>query len=131
MLSKVDENRPYALEIELQGLPKTTNGSHQHWRVKHAQSKAWKTRVFALSWPKRPAQPLKRAKITYTRFSSTQPDFDNLVISFKAIQDGLRQAGIIADDKQANVIGEYCWFKAQPKSGRITVRVEELSCPAT
>ncbi len=115
----------YMIEINLEGLPRTANGSHGHWRVKAQRTKALKQRVFAKAWPLRPAVPLSRARITLTRISSVEPDYDNLVISFKPVLDGLRQAGIISDDKMS-VIGrpDYLWQKCAPKAGSIHVRVE-------
>jgi Holliday junction resolvase RusA-like endonuclease len=123
--SKVDKSpKPYTLEFTLKGLPKTTNGSHEHWRVKHGRVKAWKMRVVEAAWPNRPAQPLKSARITYIRYSSVECDYDNLVISFKAIQDGLKQAGIITDDRRHNVKATYLWRYIAPKKGMIQVTVE-------
>lgn len=120
-----DASPPYVLEFTLQGLPRTANGSHGHWRAKHAQVRAWKQAVFTAAWHKKPAQPLASAVLCLTRHSSTCPDFDNLVMSFKPIIDGLRQAGILVDDRKAN-IGEpkYKWIQAPRNAGFITVRVE-------
>jgi hypothetical protein len=117
----------YVLEFELKGLPRTTNGSHGHWRAKHARNKALKARVFASCWHLRPDSPLTLARITLTRISSVEPDFDNLVISFKPVVDGLRQAGIIIDDKRKNVgRPEYLWEKCKPGGGHIKIKVEGL-----
>lgn len=114
----------YKIEFEIDGLPRTTNGSHGHWRVKHAHTLAWQKRVFDKAFPLRPSEPLTSARITLTRLSSNEPDFDNLAISFKPVIDGLRRAGVIADDKQS-VIGrpEYAWEKTSPRKGRIRVCV--------
>jgi Holliday junction resolvase RusA-like endonuclease len=114
----------YLLEFELTGLPRTTNGSHGHWRAKAAQTKQWKQKVFAKAWPLRPSEPLDCALITFTRFSSVEPDFDNLVISFKPIMDGLRQAKIIVDDKKKNVgRPEYLWEYAPKGKGKIKIKI--------
>jgi hypothetical protein len=115
----------YVLEFTLPGLPRTANGSHGNWRAKHAQVRAWKQATFAHAWPKRPPEPLTRAVISFKRHSSTEPDFDNLAISFKPILDGLRQAGVIVDDKRANVgRPNYDWEYAPRNKGFISVRVE-------
>ncbi len=120
-------NRPpicFALKFELPGLPRTTNGSHGHWRVKAAHSKTWKQKVFTACWHLRPLWPLKAARIVLTRVSSVEPDYDNLVISFKPVIDGLRQAGVIADDKMS-VIGAptYAWRKCKPGLGHVVIEV--------
>lgn len=115
----------YVLEFTLPGLPRSANGSHGHWRVKHAQTKRWKQAVFTKAWPFKPPQPLTSAALTLTRMSSVEPDFDNLVAGFKPIIDGLRQAGVLSDDKRVNVgRPDYRWEYAPPKAGRVRVRVE-------
>jgi Holliday junction resolvase RusA-like endonuclease len=74
------------------------------------------------AWSGNPA--LDKARVRFTRHSSIRPDFDNLAASFKAVQDGLIDAGVIANDTFA-VIGnpEYSWEKASPKGGKITIEV--------
>jgi Holliday junction resolvase RusA-like endonuclease len=126
MIAKVaTDSGKYTLEFQLSGLPRTTNGSHGHWRTKQAQVKALKARVFASCWHLRPDVPLSLARITLTRASSVEPDYDNLVISFKPVIDGLRQAGVIVDDKRKNVgRPEYLWEKCKPGDGHIKVKVE-------
>ncbi len=71
--------------------------------------------------------PLKKAKLTLTRFSSIKPDFDNRVISFKPIIDGLVLAGVIEDDNE-DVIGipEYPHEKTSPRKGQIRIHVEAI-----
>lgn len=117
----------YRLEFTLQGLPKLANGSYGHWRVRAAAAKAWKQRSFATAWPDRPPQPLKKAKVTLIRHSSSEPDFDGLVSSFKNVLDGLKQARVIEDDR-GSVIGQpsYQWAKSAPKKGFVTVIVESI-----
>lgn len=117
------ERKPYSLTIKLPGLPKTANGSHGHWRAVAAEKKRWKQKVFTAAWPYRPSAPLEHALIECTRFSSVEPDEDNLVISFKACVDGLKQAGVIKDDKRKNVTRKYMWERAPRNAGRIVIRV--------
>lgn len=126
----------YTLEFSIQGLPKNVTNNMVHWRKKHAEAKKWKLFVIAevrrhlmrapdLKDYRRPK--LERAKLTLTRHSSSEPDFDGLVASFKHVIDGLVEAGVIANDKTSN-IGQpnYVWVKAKPKQGFITVKVEEV-----
>lgn len=72
-----------------------------------------------------PPKPLKRAKLTLTRCSSQEPDFDGLVSSFKHIIDGLILGGIIENDKMSN-IGQptYIWEKAPREKGKVIIEVE-------
>lgn len=70
-------------------------------------------------------QPLQTARLTLTRYSTIEPDYDGLVSSFKPIIDGLVEAGFLAGDKRANIgVPDYRWEKAKRGQGRITVRIE-------
>jgi Holliday junction resolvase RusA-like endonuclease len=117
----------YRLELELIGLPKTVNGPHGSWQRAAAERKKWRSLVEQATLGKRPSKPLDTARITLTRLSSNEPDYDNLAASFKSVVDGLRDAGIIVDDKKKN-IGAciYLWEKTSPKNGKIRVLVEEI-----
>lgn len=116
-----------ALSFKLAGLPKTTNASrrHGHWGALLSESRKWKKAVWAaVQIAGKPTQPMRSARIELIRHSSTEPDFDNLVSSFKWILDGLIDAGVITSDKSI-VIGQptYMWKKARPGNGMIEVRV--------
>lgn len=118
----------YRLEFSLPGLPRTTNASHVHWAIKSKHNKKWKEAVY---WRAHklglPVKPLASAKLTLTRFSAKEPDFDGLVSSFKPLIDGLTKAGVILDDKQS-VIGQprYLWQFAKMREGRVTILVESV-----
>lgn len=132
----------FRLEFTIEGLPKTTNGNaRRHWRALHNEAKTWKKHVLdaekKTSWHTKASDdppkalinpcPLDKAKLTLTRFSSSEPDWDGLVSSFKHVIDGLVEAGVIVDDKMS-VIGQpqYFWVKCAPKKGRIKVEVESF-----
>ena len=116
----------YVLEFTLVGLPKTPN-SRQHWAEKMKHTRLWRDYSCMSARRNRPPRPLTKAKVTYTRHSFTSPDFDNLVASFKPIQDGLIDAKIIVNDS-FDVIGQpsFVWVKAPRGSGAVTVRVEAV-----
>lgn len=116
----------YSLEFVIKGLPSTSN-THRHWRIAGGDRKKWKEAVVAIcSTRSKPRVPLKKACLFCVRFSSSEPDYDNLVISFKAAIDGLKVAGIIEDDKSSVIVErKYSWIKAAPKDGAIMIRVEE------
>lgn len=118
----------YVLELKIDGLPKPTNRTNVHWRVRHAHAQAWKTKVFSHAWPLKPAHPLTSAALTLTRGSSHPTDFDGLVSSFKHVIDGLVQARVIIDDKMS-VIGQpkYEWVKAPRKQGFISIKVVQTT----
>lgn len=118
----------YVLEFEIMGLPKMPNSLlGSHWRTRSGHATKWARHVWVKTIGKRPKHPLLKAKITCTRFSSVESDFDGLSGSFKSILDGLKKAGVITDDSPS-VIGrpEYEWQKTKPKEGKIRVKVEEL-----
>lgn len=114
---------PYVLRFELDGLPKMPNNGHGHWRADHERKKKWKEKVILLVGYRRPAVPLEKACVKLTRFSSVQPDYDNLVASFKPIIDGLRYAKVLKDDRMTNFRPECEWIKAPQGLGKIRVEV--------
>ena len=118
----------YSLTFELEGLPKSQTNNYGHWRTRAKSKKDWEDRVIAATITQWPKDPLTEAKLTFTRCSSSEPDFDNLVASFKPVMDGLVRARIILDDKPS-VVGQpqYRWEKAAPKQGKIRVQVVEPS----
>jgi len=119
---------PYTLEFEIEDLPKTTNSfKRQHWTHKWKEAQKWKALVLIHTQGKIPSYPLKRAKLTLTRCSSSPPDSDGLVSSFKHVIDGLTNADILFDDAFTVIrMPEYKWEKAPPKKGKIKVSVVEL-----
>jgi hypothetical protein len=116
----------YSLIFEIRGLPKTGNELLRgHWKTRTGVARTWKRRIWASCWHLKPDSPLIKAKLTLTRFSSRECDFDNLVSSFKSCIDGLVEAGILANDKRENIDQpSYLWVKAKPKQGKIHIRVE-------
>lgn len=117
----------YRLEFELAGLPSTPNGAHGAWQVAYKKRKEWRGRVKLRVIMQRPPAPLQKSRVTMTRCSSRQPDYGNLVASFKSVLDGLKDGGIIFDDAPKYVEDVYKWEKAKPKESKIRVLVEELS----
>lgn len=117
----------YRLEFISHGLPPTGNKIlRMHFRAYARLRDAWeKTILVHAANSGKPKTPLTKAKITFTRFSSVEPDADNLRFSYKPLLDAMKRAGIILDDKPG-VIGEpSCfWVKARAKEGSISVVVE-------
>lgn len=118
----------YKLEFEIPTLPPTTNSHGRvHWAVKAKIARDWKTLVVWAVGSKTPKKPLQKAKVTITRFSSAECDFDGLVSGGKHLLDGLIVARVIIDDK-FSVIGQpnYQWEKAPPRKGKVAIKVEEI-----
>jgi hypothetical protein len=117
----------YELSFTLKGLPKLTNGSRTHWRVKHAHALKWKLRVSLACHGRKPREPLSKAHVRITRCSSVEPDFDGLVSGGKHLIDGLVECGVLVGDKMS-VIGrpEYLWEKRKPRDGHVIVEVKSI-----
>lgn len=117
----------YSLDIELPGLPRMVNDlGSAHWAVKHKHNRYWNMAVHAqvIMDYHLPVKPLTKALVTLTRYSSVEPDFDNLVNSHKVILDSLIKCGVLEDDC-SDVIGQptYVWEKCSPGEGRIKIEV--------
>lgn len=115
----------YRIGFELPGLPKTTNKTKgSSWWAVNAERKYWKDYVYHVLVHALPCKPLEKAKIRCVRYSSSAPDFDGLVSSFKPVIDGLTQCGVIIDDNM-DVIGvpEFEWVSCKRGEGRIEVWV--------
>lgn len=126
--------QPYRLEFSLPGLPNMPNefrrGGHYS---RHRHDRKWQadlTTIIRASRKPLPIAPLERFEITAMRFSSSEPDFDGLVASFKCIIDGLRELKVLKDDKMSNTGQWKClWFKAAQKAGFIRVCIQEVAVP--
>lgn len=119
----------YQLTFEVQDLPDMPNRLlGASWRVRVGHAKKWERVVWKHTWAIKPRQPLTRASLTLTRYSSQRPDHDGLVGSFKAVIDGLVKNGVLLDDDHA-VIGvpKYLWEPASPRKGKIKIEVKELT----
>lgn len=118
----------YELEIEIKGLPKLINQlAWEHWTKKKKHNDLWKKNVALAVGLNKPEKPLEKAKLTLTRYSSREPDFDGLVSSWKSLIDSLVICGVLKDDTQ-KVIGqsEFLWEKTSPKNGRVRIKIMEV-----
>jgi Holliday junction resolvase RusA-like endonuclease len=119
----------YHVIIEISGLPKTVNElGRKHWAVKVKHNRKWQEEIFyALQKKERPEKPLEKVVLQFTRYSSMEPDFDNLVNSFKPIMDALVKAKIIKDDKPS-IVGNptYGWQKCKKGEGKIEIEIKEV-----
>lgn len=117
--------KPYALEIELEGLPHLQSGTWGHWATRRKHDAGWKERI---GWEARRlgGKPLLTdAHIDCIRFSAVEPDYDNLVASFKPLVDGLVEAGILVNDSPSRLTRTYAWCNASRSKGRIRICVKE------
>jgi len=71
-------------------------------------SKKWKSDVQILAQVVAPPKPYEFAEVKMIRHSAVQPDYGNLVESFKPLLDGLKGIWIVDDDPD-HVLESYEW----------------------
>lgn len=120
-------NDKYTIVFEISGLPPMTNNSSRKcWQARMKESNTWKNLVINKCWGKEPPDPLKKARLVLTRYSTKEPDFDGLVSGFKHVIDGLKKSNVIFDDK-VSIIGNptYKWEYCGKGLGKVKVEVYE------
>lgn len=118
------------LDLTLDGLPPMNTADRTHHWSAYRLKRAWEGKVCAAvlhelgRWPER---PLDRARVTITRCSTREPDFENLAQGGKFLLDGLVKAGVIADDSP-KVIGRptYLWERAPRGGGCVRINVRPV-----
>lgn len=118
----------YTFKCKIDYLPKTRNEmERRHWSFIHKEKQQCYELVLSKVHRHRPVRPLKKAVLILTRHSTREPDFDNLVGSWKYILDALKKYRIIEDDKPS-VIGSprFQWRKAEKNKGFIEIEVSEI-----
>lgn len=99
-----------------------------HFRTKIKERKKWENIILfhMLNSGYRLWEPLKQAKVTLIRYSSVEPDQDNLTFSFKLILDALQRTGVLLNDNR-KCLGEviYRWEKVKRGEGAVEIRVDE------
>ncbi len=111
-------------------LPKLQTGLG-HWKGSWGERKRIRRRVAEMLMIKRarPPEPLDFAVVACVRCSTTEPDVDNLAISFKGVVDSFVKEGVLQDDSPRHARLVYSWEKAQRGHGGIMVHiVEEERC---
>ena len=121
----------YRFAFELEGLPPMNTADGMHWRKRNKLKIDWEARVYYAVIHDRPEKPLSKARVSVTRCSTREPDFENLAQGGKFLLDGLVKAGILEDDCP-RVIGqpEYLWEPARPKHGKVIITVESVDSEA-
>ena len=123
----------YRLELDLPGLADLRQ-KQGHWRTRAREAAKWRALVRLLTGHRRPTEPLQRARVTITRCSSVQPDWDNMVAAGKPIVDGLIRSGpnlpradVLVDDSPDVIVERsYLWELAPKGKGHTRVVVEEV-----
>lgn len=118
----------YLAHLKINFLPSILTNSRAHWSAKHREIKTMQKHIRVALGRLIPEKPLKKINIELVRHSSVQPDFDNLVSSFKGAIDALVIFGVIENDKPENIAAQkYSWKKAPPKMGCIEIFIEGVS----
>lgn len=117
----------YKQRVTINYLPKLYNSEYTSWKGKYAESRRTLRFVQEAFIGLIPDKPLGKAKLTLTRHSSQQPDYDGLAHSFKRVIDAMVKVRILEDDNP-DIIGhpEYKWSKIKPRAGCIEIEVEEI-----
>lgn len=116
----------FITQFEVPGATDIMN-ANANWKYRWSHAKRWKAMVAAavLAYRAKPPVPLTRSRLVLTRCSAVEPDPDNLAASFKPVIDGLREAGVIENDRSCNVEICYRWRKAPRGSKKMLVEVYE------
>jgi hypothetical protein len=117
----------YKRTEKINALPSLMNKSGHHWAVVEKARKQWHKWVDQAFMIGKPSKPISHCKLSLVRATANVCDYDNLVISFKPVVDGLVKAGIIADDDFQTVVDRhYSFLKVPRKEAHILITVEEL-----
>jgi hypothetical protein len=121
-----------SIPIFLPKLPNQLLGAR--WFIRSAEAKKWKRLVgdalVEAEWQRQvfkapdPPLPMKKARITLTRCSPRQCDFDGLVGSMKPVLDALVHQKVIEDDTPEHVSCDYVWEKTTKLKQGIRIEVE-------
>ena len=117
----------YRLHLTIHELPRLQADTLSKW-ARAKERKDWHKAVaqHVVISGGRPKSPLEKAVLRCVRHSAHQPDYANLVYSFKPVVDGLVKCDVLRDDKPSVLVDEaYEWSKAARGDGRIEVVVEE------
>ena len=119
----------YTLDITINGLPKLiTNGQKGSWRSAWAESRKWHRIVEEqiVLQRLRPDAPLKTARLVLTRYSSSEPDTDNLIAGFKGVIDALVRSKVIENDRRENIGRPGVFWEYAPRNkGKIRIQLWE------
>lgn len=122
----------YEASFQVNDLPMTFNTlTSKGWRVRSNEKRKWHRiiqELFTIKGLKIPPQPLMKAQLILTRYSSHTLDYDGLVGSFKYVIDGLVEMKVLEDDGMAQIgMPTFHWIKVAPKHGMIKVQIQECA----
>lgn len=107
-------------------MPSQNQYQRWHWRkrARHINECRVLVRMAIGSVPGLPLTVPRRAAVTFTRYSSGELDYGNLVGGCKGLLDALRYEGVIHDDSPRWVEERYLQAAAERGGGRTEIVVE-------
>lgn len=121
----------YTMTLSMPGLPQLNAAANRHWRIRAREARHWREVVSAgvkASAEGLPESPIQTCALLCERRSSTEPDDDNLVFSFKQIVDAFIELGIVVDDSPEHVgYRRYHWSRVPKKQGMVEITVVDIS----
>ncbi len=118
----------YELSIDLEGVPPLNSADNRGWRIKKKQKDYWFQLIRAAIGINTPSDPLRAARVTVTRCTSTACDGDNLHHSAKYVLDALMGCRVILDDGPKFIGMVDCrWEKTKRGQPRTRVLVQEIN----
>ena len=103
----------FLISFSIKALPPLGNAqTRKHFRERMKDVEVWAILVKAAIGKSIPKSPSPYCLLTLKRFSTKMPDYDGLVMSFKHVVDGIKNAGVLVDDNYA-VTGQWdvTWAK--------------------
>ena len=118
----------YFVKFRIDDLPKTRNQLTYGKRYDRVKEKdKWLQLVAITVGNKIPKKPITLAEISLKRASSSLPDYDGLVSSFKYVIDALVKLDILKDDNLKILPNPtYEWTRVKRNEGYIEVCLKEI-----
>ena len=118
-----------SLTITIPEIPPSNNkymGKNKSHFIYHKDKEHWQELIYWAAFGREKQDPLQRARVTLTYHFKTKVRRDPDNYSGKFILDGLKAAGVIADDSFSNV--ELVIMAGEPdsKNPRTVILVDEL-----
>ena len=102
-----------------------TTNSRDHWSVKNARTQTWRRATWALAKTLKPISGKVAITATIHKTTRARYDLDEHMPTIKACIDGLRDAGIIAED-HTGVIPELTLRVGEPGRAGVLLTIEPV-----
>lgn len=107
-------------------LPNKTRG--HHWKTLMGEKQKWVKLIANHFIGRTPIAPLSKCNIRMVRMTCIEPDYDNLVASYKVVLDALTKNRIIIDDNPSVILNQdYYWTKVKRGQKSTLIKIQEVS----